>query len=303
MSHLFDALRKSEAEHSGKGDTSSLSATELLQHMEHETANRRQSAAGDAPGSANPLDLLVATETEPASIPGTGLNAPLQQGSEADEGLRLAIPELEMEQKQRDELTKFIQQMFLMPGAPKTVVVTGIEPGTGCSWICCRAAHLLATQVKSAVCLVDANLRSPGLHRIYGLENHNGLSDALASTKPITTFVRPLGRANLWLLSCGSGAAKSDCLLDAEHMRARVSELHRYFEYVLIDSPALNVGSEAVLLGRAAEAVVLVLKANSTRREAARKAVQDLQSAGVRVLGAVLNQRTFPIPQSIYNRL
>jgi Mrp family chromosome partitioning ATPase len=48
---------------------------------------------------------------------------------------------------------------------------------------------------------------------------------------------------------------------------------------------------------------VLVLKANSSRRESARGAVHDLRAAKVKVLGAVLNQRTFPIPQSIYDKL
>ena len=86
-------------------------------------------------------------------------------------------------------------------------------------------------------------------------------------------------------------------------MRLRLAELRQYFKYVLIDSPALSLGNEGIGLGRAAEGVVLVLKANSSRREAARKAVQDLQNAGVRILGAVLNQRTFPIPQAIYNKL
>jgi len=56
-------------------------------------------------------------------------------------------------------------------------------------------------------------------------------------------------------------------------------------------------------LGQAAEGVILVLKANSSRRDVARKAVQDLKNAGVRILGAVLNQRTFPIPQALYDKL
>jgi protein-tyrosine kinase len=51
------------------------------------------------------------------------------------------------------------------------------------------------------------------------------------------------------------------------------------------------------------DGVVLVLKANSSRREAARQALNEMQSANVRVLGAVLNQRTFPIPEKIYKRL
>jgi Mrp family chromosome partitioning ATPase len=86
-------------------------------------------------------------------------------------------------------------------------------------------------------------------------------------------------------------------------MRLRLAELRQYFEYVLIDAPALTLGSDGIVLARAAEGVVLVLKANASRREAARKAVQDLQNAGARILGAVLNQRTFPIPQAIYTKL
>jgi receptor protein-tyrosine kinase len=86
-------------------------------------------------------------------------------------------------------------------------------------------------------------------------------------------------------------------------MRLRLAELRGYFKYILIDVPALSLGSDAIVLGRAAEGVVLVLKANGSRREAARKAVQDLHAAGVGLLGAVLNQRTFPIPQAIYEKL
>ena len=213
--------------------------------------------------------------------------------------------ELEMEEKQRDEIMKFIQHVFLMPGAeaPRTVVLAGTEPGNGCSWICCRAADILASQVKGPICIVDANLRSPGLHQMFGVENHHGLSDALEATESIRSFVSPLGRQNLWLLSCGANATDRRSLMSSDRMRLRLAELRQYFKYVLIDSPALSLGNEGIVLGRAAEGVVLVLKANSSRREAARKAVQELQNAGVRILGAVLNQRTFPIPQAIYNKL
>jgi Mrp family chromosome partitioning ATPase len=72
---------------------------------------------------------------------------------------------------------------------------------------------------------------------------------------------------------------------------------------VLIDSPALSLCNDGILLGRATEGVVLVLKAHSSRRDSARKAIKDLQNAEVRILGAVLNQRTFPIPQKIYDLL
>jgi len=57
------------------------------------------------------------------------------------------------------------------------------------------------------------------------------------------------------------------------------------------------------MLGRNAEGVVLVLRANASRRETARKAVHDLETAQVRVLGAVLNHRTFPVPERIYKKI
>jgi len=65
----------------------------------------------------------------------------------------------------------------------------------------------------------------------------------------------------------------------------------------------MNVCNHAMMFGGLLDGVVLVIKANSSRRDSARDAVQELRSANVRVLGAVLNKRTFPIPERIYKRL
>jgi Mrp family chromosome partitioning ATPase len=89
----------------------------------------------------------------------------------------------------------------------------------------------------------------------------------------------------------------------SDRMRMRLSELRSEFDYVLIDCPAVSVSNVALSLGTAADGLVLVLKANETRKDRARNAVRDLQNAKVKVLGAVLNQRTFPIPEKIWNKL
>jgi Mrp family chromosome partitioning ATPase len=86
-------------------------------------------------------------------------------------------------------------------------------------------------------------------------------------------------------------------------MRLRITELRKEFDYVLIDTAAMNICNDAIGLGCMADGVVMVLKANASRRETARQAIQDLQSGKAKVLGAVLNQRTFPIPDSIYRNL
>ena len=209
------------------------------------------------------------------------------------------------EGSQLAELSKLVQRVFLLPGGQshRVVVFASSESGNGCSWICARVGELLASQVTGSVCLVDANLHSPTLHEQFGVPNHHGLSNALRQSGSMRGFVSQLSRRNLALVSCGSELKDAQGLVASDRMRARLNELRTEFDYVLIDGSSLNVSNETVALGAIADGVVLVLKANSTRKESARGAVHDLKTANVRILGAVLNQRTFPIPDSIYKKL
>jgi len=169
--------------------------------------------------------------------------------------------------------------------------------------MCARTAEVLAAQITGRVCLVDANLREAAQHDMIGAPNHPGLSDCLRFTEPIGHYVQRLSRPNLYLISAGSTGDNWQGLISSDRMRLRLSELRNEFDYVLIDSAAMSICNDGVALGCAADGVVLVLKANSSRREWARKAVHELREARAQVLGAVLNQRTFPIPESIYNKL
>jgi protein-tyrosine kinase len=204
-----------------------------------------------------------------------------------------------------EEIKTLVQRVFLLSAgqAPHIVVFAGSESGDGCSWICARAAEALARQVSGSVCLVDANLRAPGLHQQFEIPNHHGLSDALLQNEPMATFVTALSPANLSMVSCGSAPEGLQELLTSNRMRSRLKELRAMFDYVLVDASAMNSSNDAIVLGAVSDGAILVLKANSSRKETARNAVQEFQAAKVRVLGAVLNRRTFPIPEAIYNKL
>jgi Mrp family chromosome partitioning ATPase len=214
--------------------------------------------------------------------------------------------DLNLDQLAQEEALKLIQRVFLAPQtteAPHVVVFAGIDRGSGCSLICAQAARILASNVPGPVCLVEANFRSPSLPEFFGVSNHRGLTNALLSDDPIVGFAKRLQPDNFWLLSSGALASDSPNLLNSDHLRARFAELREEFEYVLIDVPPLNQYADATALGKIADGLVLVLEANSTRRESALKGVETLQAARIRVLGAVLNKRTFPIPNSLYRRL
>jgi len=150
---------------------------------------------------------------------------------------------------------------------------------------------------------VDANFHSPVLPDLFGVGNHYGLTDALSKNGPIRDFSKVVRSDNLWLLSCGSLASESTGLLNSGSMKARVAELRKEFDYVLLDSPPLNTYSDGIAMGQLADGLVLVLEANSTRREAAARVTENLRAAQIKILGAVLNKRTFPIPETFYNLL
>jgi succinoglycan biosynthesis transport protein ExoP len=216
-----------------------------------------------------------------------------------------STPAVEVAAAVRDEVAKLVFNLFLLPGAesPRQVVFAGTEKGTGCSWMCARVGEVLASQTSGSVCVVDCNLRSPSLHQQFAISNHFGLSDALVQSNPVHQYVRQLSRRNLWLLSCGSSTDNWQENVTSENLKRRLTELRCQFDYVLIDAAPMNTCKDCIVLGKSSDGVVLVLKANSSNRKAARKALQELQAARTTVLGAVLNQRTFPIPDSIYRRL
>ncbi len=214
-------------------------------------------------------------------------------------------PPLEIGEAARDEITKLGRRLFQIPGAeaPRMVVFAGTEKGNGCSWLCARVGEFLASQVSGSVCLLDCNFRSPSLHQEFGLPNHYGLSDALRRSDGIQPYLRPLSRPNFWLFSCGSPVENGQALLGSDRMRVLVQELREEFDYIIVDAAPLDAGTDSIVLGGLSNGVVLVLKANSSRRDTAGKALQELHSANVPVRGVVLNRRTFPIPEAIYKHL
>lgn len=212
---------------------------------------------------------------------------------------------LDLNQMAREESLKLVQRVFRLQaeGRPHAVVFAGIELGDGCSRVCANTAESLARNISGSVCLVDANLRSPSLAQLFGVTNHHGLSDALRQQSTIRDFTRQLRPDNLWLLSCGSLATDSPSLLSSDRLKALLLQLRKEFDYVLINVSAVILDGAASLWGPLVDGVILVVEANLTRREIARKAKESLESANVRLLGAVLNNRTFPIPETIYRNI
>jgi Mrp family chromosome partitioning ATPase len=205
----------------------------------------------------------------------------------------------------REEVLRLVQRTFLTgaPNAPRFVVFTAVDHGNGCSWICARAAEALAAHVEGTVCVVEASLRTQSLHRYFGVSKGSSFADALQQRGEMQKLAQSIRGTNLWLLPGEALLANGGTTLSIEHLRQRFGELCSAFSYVLVDAPPARESVESLMYGRLADGVILILEAHATRREAARKVKEDLEAANVRLLGAVLNKRTFPIPEALYSRI
>jgi polysaccharide biosynthesis transport protein len=186
-----------------------------------------------------------------------------------------------------------VERLFLRrTPAPRMVVFASVDHGSGCSQVAVLTAKTLTAMASGGVCLVEANFHSPALPRILGTTNYSGLSDALRGPGEIASFAKPVWKQGLWLLSSGRKTADSAALLTSERMTQRSAELRSAFEFVIVDAPPLAHHPEATALAELSDGVVLILEAGSTRRKAARAAVENLRASGTAVLAAILNKQT-----------
>jgi capsular exopolysaccharide synthesis family protein len=206
----------------------------------------------------------------------------------------------------QEEASKLVQRVFLAPGTAqrRVVVFCGVGHGGGCTEVCARTADVLASCVDKSVCMIDGNFRTPSLHKYFDVDNQRGLTEMIAQSGNAREFARPVQNgSSMWLVSSGEVASDPHTLLRSDRLQNRIADLRAQFDYILIDSAPVTLYADAISLARLADGVILVIEANVTRREAARKAKMILEDAGVQLLGAVFNKRSFPIPAALYSRL
>ena len=204
------------------------------------------------------------------------------------------------------EEAEMVQRIFMLPTheVPRVVVFYGVGQVHGAVGVCARAGQNLANQTSSSVCVVEGDFHSPSLHQYFGVDNSHGFSDAILESRPILDFVRSVPAVNLSVLSGGSRCGEAQALWKSERLRYCVAELRREFSYVLISGPPVSQKQvDAVLFGQIADGSILILESMVTRREAARTAKENLENANVKILGAVLNNHAFSIPEILYKRL
>jgi len=176
---------------------------------------------------------------------------------------------------------------------PRTIVLTSANPSEGKSTVVCNLGIAIA-EVGNRVLLIDADLRRPRLHKVFGLNASPGLSDLLKDRTAATSeagqaAIRPTSVPNLFLLPSGESTAAAMTLLYGAQVPEMLKQLRQQFDTILIDTPPMLQIPDARVLGRLSDRVILVIRAGSTTRDAAQAAFQRFQEDGTNVLGTILN--------------
>ncbi len=171
----------------------------------------------------------------------------------------------------------------------ETLIVTSAAPGEDKSTVLANLAVTMAQGERRAI-LVDADLRRPRLHEIFGVPNDRGLTtmiveEAALDEPPLIA----VGVDNLWLLPSGPLPPNPADILGSRRMEQVIAALKARADIVLFDAPPIVAVTDAAVLGTKVDGVLLVVRAGRTRREHAQRAKELLERVHVRIVGAVLN--------------
>lgn len=152
-------------------------------------------------------------------------------------------------------------------------------------------ANLAVTlaQAEHKTLIVDADLRRPTQHSLWGKDNASGLTnmlvdDAAFSAPPI----QATDIENLSILPTGPLPANPADVLASQKMDTVISKLSEHADYLLFDVPPILVASDAAVFSRKLDGIILVVRAGSTRRDHTARAKEQLERIGVNIIGAVL---------------
>jgi capsular exopolysaccharide synthesis family protein len=185
--------------------------------------------------------------------------------------------------------TRTALQFSTSEGTPRVLLVTSAMAGEGKSTTALSLAIQFA-QAGKKVLIIDADLRNPSLHRGFGIDNNQGLTNYLAGPAQPASIAKPTTIPNLFCIPTGPLPPNPAELLSSAKMVSLLSLSTDKFEQVLIDSPPVLGLADALILGNLAGGTLLTVEANSTRRGYVQNALKRLKQSRTHLLGGVLTK-------------
>ncbi len=303
MSRIYDALKRAEHEATSPqqeaegraGSVDSLFQPTIM--VDQATVPR-----GDAPIPGDPATMF-AEAANPTQSP-VRLSSATRAGEESVDLLdRLPIckwsPSAKCEfftDRQRsssvsaEQFRRLRSRLYQMRDkhSLKRVLVSSAISGEGKTLICANLASALARHGRSRVLLIDGDLRKPSLHSELGASAAPGLSDYLLGDLDELAVIQRGPLDNLFFISGGTASADPADMVSSGRLQQLMQRASELFDWVILDSSPVIPISDATVLARYCDGVLLVVKAQTTPFDLAQKAKEEFRNSVL--LGVVLNQ-------------
>ena len=171
---------------------------------------------------------------------------------------------------------------------PQVLLVSSAGPGEGKTITTTNLAITMA-QSGSKVIILDCDMRRPKIHKLFGLSREKGMSNILVGGCNVEEAITHTHIPNLDVIPCGPVPPNPSEILGSGRMADLLDRLRKHCARIIIDSPPITAVTDAVVLAKFADGLVLVISAGETPREIIQNGLGQLRSVNAHVLGAVLN--------------
>ena len=217
---------------------------------------------------------------------------------EAVELVTQARPQSQMAESYRALRTSLLLSNLGTP--PKIIMITSARPQEGKTTTSINTAIVLA-QKGVRVLLIDADLRRPSVHKTLGMGPRSGLSNVLTGSATLEqTIARSPILSNLFVLPAGTPPPNPAELLASSNMRDLLLELRDKYDHIIMDTPPTLSVTDAVVLSQRVDAIILVIRANKTTKQALRRSRDILMQVNARITGVLLNAVDLTSPDYYY---
>jgi len=171
----------------------------------------------------------------------------------------------------------------------KLILVTSSGPSEGKST---TAANMAVTFVQSGsrVLLIDADLRKPKIHKIFGLANKWGMTNALIEPESLDKYIQHTEIENLDIITSGPIPPNPSEMLGSKKMKKFIEKIKEIYDIILIDSPPVGMVTDAQILSTIVDGTILVASSGQVTIDALKRAKGLLENVNANILGIVLNK-------------
>ena len=302
MSHIFDALQRSESERTGT--KTPAAATELLERTERGAvaswgseaafAGARDAAAGFR---LDPESAISAAEAAGEWLKGRPADTESDTGLPPEFGnLEISIPAhsrlvaLSAPETPAAEAFRLlgVRLRHLRATRPlKKVLITSTTPEEGKSTVAANLACTLGIGKRQRTLLIDGDLRRPAMSQIFGLDELPGLCEVLSAKNRVRDCIHHLSRPGIWVLPAGRIPVNPLELMQSKKLAALMEQLASWFDWIIIDSPPVIPLADTSIWTRLADGTLLVARTGLTKKGHLQRGLESLDAS--KLIGAILN--------------